>query len=260
MIRGQALIFYGLEYSNNGLGMDFPFKAIGFDWAHTLVDLGEEGDRLPLEKVFGCLQAKQIALPDFEIFLEKSRELFRSMVEQSQTTHREARYEEVLQYLLLYFNIPFRGKVSLQELLQVYYKEVYRKRETFPEVCAVLQQLSQWGVCMGIISNTTNPVFMKELELEESGLKKYFDFTVYSSGVPFRKPHPSIFQLAINHFQIEPCEILFVGDSLLLDISGAHEVGMKTAWINRKNEETDNIPDYELASLEDLLQIHWFKA
>ncbi len=240
--------------------MEFPFRAIGFDWAHTLVDLGEEGDRLPLQKVFAYLKQKQIALPDFEVCLKKSRELFRSMITLSRTTHMEARYEEVLQYLLFYFKIPWKGKVSLDELLQVYYREVYQEREVFPEVNNVLQQLSQWDTRMGIISNTTNPVFMKELELEDSGLKKYFDFTIYSSGVPFRKPHPSIFQLAISHFQLEPCEILFVGDSLSADIKGAQEVGMKTAWINRKNEQADIIPDYELTSLEDLLRIHWVEA
>ena len=35
--------------------MEFPFKAVAFDWAHTLVDLGEEDDRAPLEKVFAFL-------------------------------------------------------------------------------------------------------------------------------------------------------------------------------------------------------------
>jgi putative hydrolase of the HAD superfamily len=194
------------------------------------------------------------------VCLKKSRELFRSMIELSRTTHMEARYEEVLQYLLFYFKISWNGKVSLQELLQVYYREVYREREVFPEVKNVLQQLSEWDISMGIISNTTNPVFMKELELEDSGLKKYFDFTLYSSGVPYRKPHPSIFQLAINHFQLVPCEILFVGDSLSADILGAQKVGMKTAWINRKQDQTDIVPDYELISLEDLLRIHWVEA
>jgi putative hydrolase of the HAD superfamily len=240
--------------------MEFPFKAVGFDWAHTLMDLGDESDRLPLEKVFAYLKTKQIPLPDFEVCLNKSRELFRPMIEQSRITHMEARYEEVLQYLLFYFKIPWQGKASLQDLLRVYYREVYQERQIFPEVNNVLQQLSQWGISMGIISNTTNPVFMKELELENSGLKKYFDFTIYSSGVPFRKPHPSIFQLAINHFQLEPCEILFVGDSLSADIMGAQGVGMKTAWINRKEEQTNIVPDYELTSLEDLLRIHWVEA
>ena len=240
--------------------MEFPFKAIGFDWAHTLVDLGEESDRLPLEKVFSYLRDKQIDLPDFDVCLKKSRELFRPMIELSRSTHREAHYEDVLQYLLFYFKVPWQGKVSLDELLQVYYREVYQEREIFPEVNNVLQQLSQWNVGMGIISNTTNPVFMKELELEDSGLKKYFDFTIYSSGVPFRKPHPSIFQLAISHFKMEPCDILFVGDSPAADIQGAQGVGMKTAWINREKEHSDIIPDYELTSLDDLLRIHLVEA
>lgn len=240
--------------------MEFPFKAIGFDWAYTLVDLREEDDRCPLEKVFAFLRGKQITLPDFEVFLKKSQSLFRSMIELSRTTHREARYEEVLQYLLFYFKVPWQRKASLQEILQVYYEEVYREREIFPEVVAVLEQLRKQGVCMGIISNTTNPVFMKELELESSGLKKYFDFTIYSSGVPFRKPHPSIFELAISHFQLQPSEILFVGDNPSADISGAQGVGMKTAWLNRRKERADICPDYELTSLEDLLRIHWVEA
>ena len=240
--------------------MDFPFKAIGFDWAHTLVDLGEENDRKPLEKVFDFLQTKQILLPDFEECLAKSRELFKSMIELSRTTHREARYEEVLQYLLFYFKVPWEGQVTLEEILEVYYREVFQERQTFPEVVPVLNQLDQWGVSMGIVSNTTNPVAIKEMELANSGLKKYFDFAIYSSGLPFRKPHPSIFQLAIKHFQLRPGEILFVGDSPSADILGAQGVGMKTAWINRKKAQADICPDYELESLEDLLRIHWVNA
>ena len=92
--------------------MGFPFKAIGFDWANTLVSLGEEGDRNPLEKVFIHLEEKEITLPDFEVCLNKSRELFRSMIELSRTTHMEARYEEVLQYLL--FILKFHGKARFR--------------------------------------------------------------------------------------------------------------------------------------------------
>jgi FMN phosphatase YigB (HAD superfamily) len=56
---------------------------------------------------------------------------------------------------------------------------------------------------------------------------------------------------------VQPSQILFVGDSLSTDIFGAHEVGMKTAWLNRKKEQAELCPDYELGSLEDLLRIHW---
>ena len=50
--------------------MIFPFRAIGFDWAYTLVDLGKEDDRKPLQKVFSFLSSKNIPLPNFEAYLD----------------------------------------------------------------------------------------------------------------------------------------------------------------------------------------------
>ena len=110
---------------------------------------------------------------------------------------------------------------------------------------------------MGIVSNTTNPQFMKEREMQIFGLQSYFEFAIYSSATTFRKPHPSIFQLAIERLRMKPEEILFVGDNIRLDIVGAQNVGMKSAWINRerKNNSIDGKPDYELHSLIDLLRI-----
>ncbi len=62
---------------------------------------------------------------------------------------------------------------------------------------------------MGVVSNTTNPRFMKENEMQAAGLKPYFEFTIYSSDTPYRKPHPSIFELAIESLDMKPEEILF---------------------------------------------------
>ena len=63
--------------------------------------------------------------------------------------------------------------------------------------------------------------------------------------------------MAIESLKMKPEEILFVGDNISLDIVGAQNVGMKSAWINRgrKNNSIDGEPDYELHSLTDLLRI-----
>ena len=66
-----GLIFYGLEYSNNRWEMEFPFKAVGFDWAHTLVDLGEEDDRFTLrQNKLPCLILKSV-LKNHENYLDQ---------------------------------------------------------------------------------------------------------------------------------------------------------------------------------------------
>ena len=237
--------------------MSFPFRAIGFDWAYTLVDLVREDDRKPLQKVFSLLNSKSIPLPDFEECLDRSRKIFFPMIEEAHVTNREAHFEVVLQQLMDDFGILLNREITLKELLEVYYLEVYSGRRVYPEVMRVLSRLKEMGVLMGVVSNTTNPQFMKEREMKILGLQSYFDFAIYSSSTPFRKPHPSIFELAIDNFEMKPQEILFVGDNYSLDVVGAKKVGMKSAWINRERKiiSKDIEPDYELHSLDDLLRI-----
>jgi len=237
--------------------MNFPFRAIGFDWAYTLVDLGREDDRKPLQKVFSFLNSKRIPLPDFEDCLNRSRQIFHPMIEDARVTHQEAHFEIVLQKLINDFRIPLNGEITLKKLLEVYYLEVYSERKVYPEVKRVLNHFKEMGVRMAIVSNTTNPGFMKEREIKIFGLHPYFDFAIYSSVTTFRKPHPSIFELAIDNFKIDPQKILFVGDNFSLDIVGAKKVGMKSAWLNREGKfiSKDIESDYELYSLDDLLRI-----
>ena len=237
--------------------MSFAFKGIGFDWAYTLMDLGKEDDRMPLKKVFDYISSKNLSLPEFEEFLEQTRKIFFPMIKESRVTNREARFEVVLQKLMSQYGIPLSGEITLKNLLEIYYLEVYSKRKLYPEVMFVLNNLKNMGVRMGVVSNTTNPRFMKENEMQASGLKPYFEFAIYSSDTPYRKPHPSIFELAIESLNMKPEEILFVGDNLSLDVVGAKRVGMKSAWVNRgrKKIPAGVEPDYELHSLEDLLRI-----
>ena len=237
--------------------MSFPFKGICFDWAYTLMDLGNEDDRVPLKKVFDYLHSTNLSLPDFEEFLDKTRKIFFPMIEESRVTNKEARFEVVLQKIMRQFKIPLNGGINLKNLLEIYYMEVYSQRKLYPDVMSVLNSLKSMGVRMGVVSNTTNPVFMKENEMEAAGLKSLFEFAIYSSDTTYRKPHPSIFELAIESLNMKPEEILFVGDNICVDVVGAKNVGMKSAWINRgrKNISTGDEPDYELYSLEDLLRI-----
>ena len=43
-----------------------------------------------------------------------------------------------------------------------------------------------------------------------------------------RKPHPAIFERALDALAVEPERTLFVGDRLYEDVRGAAEVGMTT--------------------------------
>ena len=109
--------------------MNFPFKGIGFDWAYTLMDLGNEDDRVPLKKVFDYLSSKNLSLPDFEEILNQTRKTFFPMIEESLTTNKEARFEVALQKVMRQYEIPLNGEITLKNLLEIYYLEVYSKRK-----------------------------------------------------------------------------------------------------------------------------------
>jgi len=237
--------------------MNFPYKAVLFDWAYTLVDLVNEEDRTALQKVYDHLKGQGFTLPGFQQWYDTYHRLFFGMIEISRPTHREARFDHVLNFLLMQNNIHLNGKVRFEELLKIYYDQIYSYRKVYPEMIETLKAFQKAEIRMGIISNTTNPGFMKDYEQSLLGLDPYFEFSIYSSEVPYRKPHPSIFQLALARLKLDPSEVLFVGDNLNADVVGAQSVGMPTAWLNRNGKAlpADVIPDYQISTATELLTL-----
>ena len=237
--------------------MNFPYKAVLFDWAYTLVDLVCEDDRAAFLELMKFLKDKGVELPEFELIFSAYQDLFYGLIKESRQTHREANFETVLRYLFFKYHIEIESRTSWKDILIVYYKVIHGVRLVYPDVVNTLKILLESGIRMGIISNTTNPEFIKEEELRQTGLNTYFEFAIFSSGTPYRKPHPSIFNAAISRLNIKAENILFVGDDLKMDVLGAQSVRMPTAWLNRdRSTLVENItPLYQITSLSELLVI-----
>ena len=56
--------------------MNFPYKAILFDWAYTLVDLVSEDDRAAFLELMRFLKDKDVELPEFELIFSEYQGLF----------------------------------------------------------------------------------------------------------------------------------------------------------------------------------------
>lgn len=233
------------------------YKAVLFDWAYTLMDLSADEEQKAFQKMLATLDAKGIERPDFDACYELCKKIFKGMIEVSRTSHREACFEQVLNYMLMHFSIDLGNTLTPEHLLEAYYRELYSRRKVFADALPTLRSLQDNGLRLGIVSNTTNPAFMKDIEREQSGLDPFIEFAIYSSAVPYRKPHPSIFMMAVEKLSLSAEEILFVGDCLENDIQGAQQVGMKTVWINREKMSRSNgiVPDFEIHDLSDLTKI-----
>jgi len=67
------------------------------------------------------------------------------------------------------------------------------------------------------------------------------------------KPNPALFKLILEQWQLQPQQLLYVGDDPINDIKGAANVGIKTAWISHKREWIHKIkPDIILEKMLDL--------
>ncbi|TLY50853.1 MAG: HAD family hydrolase [Gammaproteobacteria bacterium] len=70
-------------------------------------------------------------------------------------------------------------------------------------------------------------------DLDAIGLRHYFRFSLHASDFGSAKPAPDIFLAACAQLGLAPAEVLHVGDDPALDVVGAHQAGLRCAWLNR---------------------------
>jgi 2-haloalkanoic acid dehalogenase type II len=123
--------------------------------------------------------------------------------------------------------------------------------EFYPDALAALERLAaRWPVLALTNGNA---------DLAKIGIDGHFCGFIAARDAGHAKPDAPIFHAACAHLQLEPHEVLHVGDDPWLDIHGAQGVGMRTCWINRRDEAWPSdlpSPDCEfptLAALADAL-------
>ncbi len=126
-----------------------------------------------------------------------------------------------------------------------------------PEAAGALTALRDQGLRIGMLSNTHWPRAFHEHFLERDGLVDLIDARLYTSEMPFQKPHPSAFLTAAGALGVEPERAVFVGDRPWDDISGAQSTGMRT--VLRPNPVAPDIasirPDARIARLPELVTL-----
>ena len=101
-------------------------------------------------------------------------------------------------------------------------------------------------------------------DLERIGLRHHFAHCVSARDCGIAKPAAAIFHDACARLGLAHANVLHVGDDPLLDVIGAHDAGMRTAWLNRSGARwPDNsasacsgsraiVPDLEVRDLGEL--------
>jgi putative hydrolase of the HAD superfamily len=98
----------------------------------------------------------------------------------------------------------------------------------FPHVRETLEVLGKEGFKLGLLSD-----FPPEVKLANMGLDGYWDAVLCSETTGRLKPHPLPFLELARRMEMPPERILYVGNSVRYDVTGAKGAGMKAALTSR---------------------------
>ncbi len=189
-------------------------KYILFDVANTLLHKPEVYIRIA-----GVLKGSGYDIP-LPFLIEKHRLISEALTFPDKTT-REFYHD---------FNKVFLfslGVIAEESLLnQLFDSCTYLPWEPFEDT----RVLSELRLPIGILSNWDKSLPEK--------LKKYFSFSFApifcSEIIGFRKPDSRFFRHAVETLACKPEEILFIGDSLKLDIEPAIALGIRAVLVDRE--------------------------
>ena len=120
--------------------------------------------------------------------------------------------------------------------------------ELYPDVMPALELLAGDFVLVAVTNGNAN--------LEVIGIRHLFHDVVAAAEAGFAKPARPIFDKAIARSGCAPEEILHVGDHPETDVNGARGAGLRTAWINRNDEEwPDDLPEPD-AVVTTITELH----
>lgn len=170
--------------------------------------------------------------------------------------------EESLQKTLASFNVNHLTETILQDAVKAMYTYTESWWKIEPDTHDTLTKLKKMGYRLGLISNASNSPDLNRL-VDNHDLRKFFEIVVISADEGIRKPDPAIFKNTLTRMGVKPENAVMVGDTLPADILGAQQIGMKSIWIARRADRSENNevlgkikPDYtihDLSSLVDLI-------
>ncbi|MEW6553078.1 MAG: HAD-IA family hydrolase [Actinomycetota bacterium] len=118
----------------------------------------------------------------------------------------------------------------------------------YHDALETLRELRRRGLRMGLISNFEP--WLEDL-LDDLGLLEYLEVLVISGKEDYEKPHPRIYELALERGGVPPRRALHVGDSPISDYDGAREAGMRAVLLDRWGR----FPDFPGESVRDLREL-----
>jgi len=129
---------------------------------------------------------------------------------------------------------------------------LYLTLDPFPEIPDVLARLKKAGLRTAILSNGS-PEMLDAL-VSAAKLEPLLDAVLSVEEVGVYKPHPKVYQLAVDRIQVSAGAIAFQSSNAW-DAYAASAFGMQVVWCNRYGQRPERLPgapDRIIKSLSEL--------
>lgn len=127
--------------------------------------------------------------------------------------------------------------------------DLYLELSAYPDAAVVLAALRRAKRPAAILSNGTPK--MLAAAVKSAGLGALLDPVLSVEEVGLYKPHPRVYQLAVDRLGIKPDHICFVSSNGW-DVAGASAFGFKAVWVNRAGAKTERLPARPIAQINRL--------
>jgi 2-haloacid dehalogenase len=132
---------------------------------------------------------------------------------------------------------------------------LYLRLGAYAEVKNTLTRLKAGGLKCAILSNGS-PTMLSAC-IENAGIADLLDAVLSVEELKVYKPHPTVYQLAVDRLSLEASAICYVSSNGW-DAYSAKAFGFYVIWCNRSSQVSERIPgtpDAEIRILSDLLEI-----
>lgn len=202
---------------------------IFFDLDHTLWDF-EKSTALTFQSILEKNQV-EVVLADFlAVYRPTSREYWK-LYKEGEISKVEMRFKRLKR------TFDSMGIQISDVLVATLDREYIEYHPAVPSLMPYADEVLAYLLPKYKLHIITNGFWeIQEKKLRGSGIYQYFDQIINSEMAGVQKPHPHIFQLALQSANVIPENALMIGDSLEVDVMGAKAVGMHALHINSNRE------------------------
>jgi putative hydrolase of the HAD superfamily len=218
-------------------------RAVIFDWGGTLTPW----HTVDHSELWNSVCSRHYPATDAALIAAAVRAAEMELWGLAESSHRSATLDEVF---------ARAGVTATAEFLISYFRAWDPHTFTDPAVPPLLRELRRRGIKVGVLSNTMWPRSAHEQIFVRDEVLDLIDGAVYSSEIPWVKPHPEAFRAAMTAIGVtDPATCVFVGDRPYDDVHGAKSAGMRAVLVPNSDVPAfeAGVPDAIITRLADLL-------